>query len=165
MAKLKLSIVKKLLKAYKDGHTMTSACKVAGIVLSTHWEWCKKWPRLEARIEQIKECRIPMLVDSIYAQGMKGDIIAAKSYLLNRAHWKMGDPKTAVPTVQVHNNVVQNNTTTVPKDDEERLRKNADLIRKFGLISRYGSAPGQESIPVVCPEGQSGGESGAGGDP
>lgn len=136
---------------------MASACKMAGIAIGTHWNWCRRWPRLEARIEQIKECRIPMLVDSIYAQGMKGDIVAAKSYLLNRAHWKMGDPKSNVPAVQVSNTVVQNNTAPVAADDQERLRKNADLIRKFGLIDRYGSKDGQESVPVVCPEGQLGG--------
>ncbi len=165
MSRIKLSIVKRLLKAYKEGHTMASACKFAGIAIGTHWNWCKRWPRLESKIEEMKQSRIPMLIDSLYSQGMKGDVVAAKSYLLNRGAWKMGDPKSLVPAVQVHNNVVQNNSTTLPKDDPERLRKNADLIRTFRLVDQYGSAPGQEAVSELRPEGQQGTEGGAGGDP
>lgn len=154
MAYSKLYIIKKLLRAFKQGKTAVDACAYAGITFMTFWRWCKAWPRLHQRIEIIKTSRVVLMEDAVFNMGLKGDIIAAKSFLLNKGGWKMGDPKDSRPAVVVQNTVTQNNSPIKKFDDDEELKKNADLIGKFSLVDRYGSKTGESVVPGVCAEGQ-----------
>lgn len=147
MAKLKVFRIKKLLKSFKAGATTVAACEAAGITTTALWDWCKKWPRLEMKIEKLKESRVQFVEDAMFKSAVSGDVNAQKNYLLNRKRgWRMADPRDNKPAVVVQNVVTQ---TNAPKqmDDAEELRKNADLIGKFSLVDRYGSKAGESVIP------------------
>lgn len=149
MAKLKLSIIKKLLRAFKEGATVGSACKIAGIARVTYYDWInRQWPGLAQHIEDVKvTARVEAVEDALYKSAVEGDVQAQKNFLLNRKRsWRLGDPRDNKPSVIVQNTVTQNNTPTQKVDDEEELRKNADLIGKFALVDRYGSKTGEGAV-------------------
>jgi hypothetical protein len=162
MAKLRLSIIKKLIRAFKEGATISSACQVAGISRSIYYDWTRRvWPKLGYHFNSLMDdTRVELVQDAMYKSAINGDVNAQKNILLNkRKGWRLGDPKDSRPAVVVQNTVTQNNTPKQIVDDEEELRKNADLIRKFSLTDRYGSKAGEGVVSGVLPEGQQRSES------
>lgn len=137
--------------------SISAACKSAGIARETYYDWTRRvWPKLRYHFESLKDdMRTEAVEDALYASAVSGDVNAQKNFLLNkRKNWRLGDPKDGKPAVVVQNNVTQNNVPAAKIEDEEELRKNADLIRKFKLTDRYGSPEGEGTLSGVCPEGQ-----------
>lgn len=157
MAKLKLSIIKKLIKAFREGSTIKKACEFAGISRTIYYDWTRRvWPRLQSHFDCLRDdVRVELVDDAMFDSALAGDVNAQKNFLLNkRRGWRLGDPKDARPAVVVQNTVTQNNTPAVKSDDEEELRKNADLIGKFSLVDRYGSKAGESAVSGIRLEGQ-----------
>lgn len=146
MAKKKISTIKALLNAFKQGATTTAACKSAGISTVILWRWCKNWPNLAKRIEQLKDCRTPLVIDSLFAQAVQGNVQAQKFYLINKAGWAAseGSVNVKVP-IEVKNNT-QVNIPVSTEQEGERLKSYAQLIRSHNLISRTLGQDGQELI-------------------
>ena len=156
MSRLRLFTLKRLFKAFKEGATIEGACKAAGISRTTFFYWTQKWPALGQRVEYLKVSRVPLVLDALFISALKGDVNAQKAYLLNhRQGWRLADPREGV---KVQTTVVQQTAITAPlassKDEEEELRLNADLIRTFKLVDRYGSQEGSGPVPELCVEGQ-----------
>lgn len=152
--------VKALLKSFKNGSTTVAACKAADMSVVSLWRWCKKWPNLEKRIEEIKGKRIHFVVDSIYTNAIQGKEGSQKLFCEMNGLIKRGPVQVNVP-VEVNNNT-KVNIPVASQEEAERVKSYAELIRKHNLISRTLGEEGSEPVPGGDLEGRQGEEGSAG---
>jgi len=130
--KIGYTTLKNLLDAFREGHTITSACVVAGITRQTFYRWIEKIPKLKLRIEQLMDNRNSLVRDALYAKALKGDTVACKAWLQNKAGWKFTETKIDVSASA--NAETKTEVMIDPEVAKHKLRENAGLIRKFGLL-------------------------------
>ena len=166
MAKKRISTLKKLLRAFQQGATITAACKSAGISDSIYFRWCREWPNLRKRVDQIMQCRTQYVIDSVYKNAVNGKEASQKLWLINRGGWRGGDGLN----VAVNNNnanVIEGDAVVIPvtADEKEQAIAYARLIKGHNLIGRVLGPEGDQPILGDGVEGQQRLESNAGGNP
>lgn len=130
--KLKPSIIKTLLNAFREGHTIISACKLAGINRASYYRWTERVPKLKLRIENLMENRNSLVRDALYAKALKGDTNACKAWLQNKAGWKFTETKI---DVNASANAEANSEAILdPEVARERLQRDVRLIEKYRLL-------------------------------
>lgn len=180
MALPKLSILKKLFRAFKAGATTENACKSAGLTVVTFWRWSNDKPWIKQYVEKLKMSRVELVVDAMFQAAIKGDVNAQKNFLLNKnGGWRMGDPRierisspapvvAAVAQTAVHVHIEQKSADILSNDQTIRFNRNIELLKKYGRIETIGpSGPTpdgrvsepigenqQADIPAVRIEGQ-----------
>jgi len=132
--KWNMSTVKKLLNAFREGNTIISACKIAGITRMTFYRWIAKSPKLELRIEKLKTNRNSLVVDALYAKALKGDTTACKAWLQNKANWKFTETKIDVNASASAGAEAKAEVVLEPAVVKNRLQHNIGLIKRFGLL-------------------------------
>lgn len=157
--------IKALLKSFKNGSTTLAACKAADTSVVTLWRWCKKWPNLEKRIEEIKGKRIHFVVDSIYTNAIQGKEGSQKLFCEINGLIKRHGPQVTVPVTAQVTQVTQVNIPVSSQQEAERAKSYAELIRKHNLIGRTLGEEGSEPVPGGDLEGCEGYPSPAGRDP
>ena len=73
--------IEKILEALRDGQPEYQACQAGGIKYSRWWDWKQELAGLQARVDSVKQSRLPIMEDSIYKAAVKGDWRAALVYL------------------------------------------------------------------------------------
>ena len=142
--------IKLLLKSFKNGATITAACKACGINPSTLWRWCEKWPNLDKRIENIKQRRTSFVIDAIYINAINGKEASQKLWLE-----KEGILKRESTPIEVKQ-ITQVNIPTATPEEAEKVRTYAQLIRSHNLVSRTLGAEDNEVVLRDGVEGRQG---------
>ena len=163
MAKKRISTIKRLLRAFQAGATITAACKAAGISDTIYFRWRKEWPNLRKRVDELMQCRTQYVIDSVYKNAINGKEASQKLWLINRGGWRGGDG-TNIALTQAQ--VVEGDTVVIPAtaDEKEQAIAYAKLIKSHNLVSRVLGPEGDQPILGDGVEGQQRIESVAGGD-
>lgn len=78
------------LKSLEMGVSITDACVAANVSRNTIWEWRKRSKRFNNKVNSIIDSRTQSMEDALYANGLKGNVIAQIFWLKNRSQdrWK-----------------------------------------------------------------------------
>lgn len=120
---LSIKKTKVLLTSFKNGATINAAIKAASIPMSSYFYYMKKYPKLKARIDEIKDSRVFFVEDAQYVSAIQGNVTAQKLYLLN--HSKNKSYKTGDETNVLVQNSVNVNVKGMSDDElNEIIRRN-----------------------------------------
>lgn len=155
--------IKALLKSFRNGSTTIAACKAADTSVVTLWRWCRKWPNLEKRIEEIKGKRIHFVVDSIYTNAIQGKEGSQKLFCEMNGLIKRGPLQVNVPIDAKQ--ITQVNIPVATPQEAEQVKAYAELIRSHNLISRTLGQEGEQPVSGGLIEGRDGATDQAGGTP
>lgn len=154
--------IKAILRSFRDGSTITKACEAANISRNTLWLWCKRWPNLEKRIEEIKSSRVTHVVDAVYANAIAGKEASQKLFLSINGY-KTGDGvNVSVPVTVAAKTEV--NIPVASQEESERVKRYAELIRRHNLVSRVLGQDGHQPDVGSVLQGQQRAEDRSSGD-
>lgn len=157
--------VKSLLKSFRNGATTVAACKAADISVVSLWRWCKKWPNLEKRIEEIKGKRIQFVIDSIYTNAVQGKEGSQKLFCELNGLIKRSGPQVTVPVNVDTKQINQVNIPVATVQEAEQVKAYAELIRSHNLVSRTLGQEGDRPVLGDLIEGRDGAQDQAGPTP
>lgn len=155
--------VKALLRSFREGATITAACKAADVSRNTLWLWCRYWPNLNKRIEEIKSCRVGYVVDAVYINAMNGKEASQKLYLSINGMRTGEGVKVEVP-VKIQN-ATSVNIPVASEEERARVKRCAELIVRHNLVSRALGEEGHQSVLGEHVQGQQGGVDQSGANP
>lgn len=134
-----------ILESLRNGESIVTACKAAGIHPATFWRWRKADSELDAETEAAISSRVMIVEDALYANALKGNVTAQMFYLMNQASERWKD-KRAVPNVSASASAGAEAQSGSIDGARSRIKRDVRILKSLGLDLGLGSPDKSGSV-------------------